>query len=70
MVNIKVLLIIYFITEAEQVPTGDGMYKMAMLINKQLPGPPIVVYEDQEVNLETISYLVFIIQCKVLSFKY
>ena len=34
--------------------TGDGQTKMMMMINRQHPGPSIVVYEGQEVKIRHI----------------
>ena len=34
--------------------TGDGHTKMMMMINRQHPGPSIVVYEGQEVTYSNI----------------
>ena len=31
------------------VIAGDGSYKAVYLVNDKLPGPPVVVYEGQEV---------------------
>ena len=38
----------------ETVVTGDGHTKMMMMINRQHPGPSIVVYEGQEVTYYNI----------------
>lgn len=36
------------------VVTGDGHTKMLMMINRQHPGPSIVVYAGQEVKLRLL----------------
>ena len=37
--------------------TGDGETKMMMMINRQHPGPSIVVYEGQEVKIRHVTLL-------------
>lgn len=48
--NVKDILAISVFLELEDVITADGTIKMMMVVNNQLPGPPIVVYEGQEVS--------------------
>lgn len=38
------------------IPTGDGTYKLANLFNETLPGPPIVVYKGQQVNMAMLYW--------------
>ena len=38
------------VSAMKTVVTGDGRTKMIMMINRQHPGPSIVVYEGQEVT--------------------
>ena len=37
------------ISDKEAIITADGSYKLAVVFNDQLPGPPIVVYRGQQV---------------------
>lgn len=42
----------FFSTELKNnVNTGDGRYKLIFAINGEIPGPNIVVYEDQIVSI-------------------
>lgn len=36
--------------EKNNVSTGDGRYKLIFAINGEIPGPNIMVYEDQIVS--------------------
>ena len=51
----------------ETVVTGDGDTKMMMMINRQHPGPSIVVYEGQEVTYYNMFSLY---QCDVYHYSY
>ncbi len=59
----------YILPEAARIAIGDGTYKLAMLINGRLPGPPIVVYEGQEVgfyNINRIStFCILFLYCRI-----
>ena len=37
------------------VVTGDGHHKLAIMYNYSIPGPPIVVYENQQVKVNSWS---------------
>lgn len=40
----------YYSADLAHIVTADGSQKMSILYNGTLPGPPIVVYENQEVD--------------------
>lgn len=41
----------YLFTEMKNdVSTGDGRYKLVYAINGEIPGPNIVVFEDQVIS--------------------
>lgn len=41
----------YIFPELNNVTTADGSRKLIYSVNGQLPGPPIIVYENQEVKI-------------------
>lgn len=46
----KVQTNIFFTDMKNDVSTGDGRYKLVYAINGEIPGPNIVVFEDQVVS--------------------
>ena len=61
--------ILVFFLEKESVIVGDGSYKLATVFNDQLPGPPIVVYQGQQVSLSKAIDIGFQIQFRLYPHK-
>lgn len=56
----------YLFTEIKNdVSTGDGRYKLVYAINGEIPGPNIVVFEDQVVSslLNDLTDMMFCAFC-------
>ena len=57
------------ISDKEAIITADGSYKLAVVFNDQLPGPPIVVYRGQQVISIFYTLKVFELQIHNVGIK-